>query len=122
MSRNIILRVVEMWHETVLDERCFAKGGVVFGTADLGLPPLFTLFRRGWKGWTAILAPGMEGELSVGGETRPIAEIVSAPDTKLKKRKGDWRAVAIAAGDWGVVKVRNHTFFFQLTPRESAIP
>jgi len=131
-GRNVVLRVVEMWDDTVLDERCFPKGGVVVGygprahfptAGNLGLPPLFTLFRRGWRGWTAILAPGMTGEISVGGETRPIAEIVNADDTKLKKRrKGDWRAVAISAGDWGVVKLRDHAFFFQLTAREVEVP
>src|SRR5215468_10845250 len=113
-KRNIILRVVEMWHQTVLDERCFQKGGVVVGygpradfptAGNLGLPPLFTLFRRGWKGWRAILAPGMAGEVSVGGETRPIEEILGAPDLKARRRKADWRAVALSAGDWGVVKL-----------------
>lgn len=130
-KRNIVLRVVEMWHETLLDERCFGKGGVVVGygpradfatASDLGLPPLFTLFRKGWKGWRAILAPGMDGDVCVGGETRPINDIVSAPDPKARKRKAGWRAVALSAGDWGVVKLRDHSFFFQLTPRESAVP
>src|SRR5215470_11142722 len=114
-KRNIILRVVEMWHDTVLDERCFTTGGAVVGygpradfptAGNLGLPPLFTLFRRGWRGWSAILAPGMDGELSVGGETRPIGEIVRASDGSLKRRKGDWQAVAISPGDWGVVKLK----------------
>src|SRR5262249_56408380 len=84
-KRNIILRVVEMWHNTVLDERCFQKGGVVVGygpradfptAGNLGLPPLFKLFRKKWKGWTVTLAPGMTGDLCVGGETPPVPNIL----------------------------------------------
>lgn len=130
-KRNIVLRVVGMWHQTVLDERCYSKGGVVVGygpradfptAGNLGLPPLFKLFRKGWKGWTVTLAPGMTGDLCVGGETRPIADILSAGDVKLKKRKGDWRAALLSAGDWGIVRLREHAFFFQLTPREAEVP
>src|SRR5262249_13177853 len=33
-----------------------------------------------------------------------------------------WRAVAVGPGDWGVVRLRDHGFFFQLTPREAILP
>jgi outer membrane biosynthesis protein TonB len=125
------MRVVHMWDATLLDERTYKRGGIVVGygpradfptASGLGLPPLFTLFRRRWKGWVAILAPGMTGELTVGGETRKIADILEAPEAKKKRKSGDWRAVAIAPGDWGVVRLRDHGFFFQLTPREELLP
>jgi hypothetical protein len=129
-KRNVALRVVQLWDDTLLDERSFGRGGVVVGygpradfatAGDLGLPPLFTLFRKAWKGWLAILAPGMTGELHIGAENRPIAEILAAPAAKRRKKR-DWRAVALAPGDWGIVRLRDHGFFFQITAREAGLP
>src|SRR5262249_38294993 len=92
-----------------------------FPTASgLGLPPLFTLFKRRWKGWVAILAPGMTGELMVGGETRQIADVLAAPGPK--KKKGDWRAVPVGPGDWGGLRLRAPALFFQLPAAEEALP
>jgi hypothetical protein len=63
----------------------------------------------------------MTGDLRVGGETRPIAEILAAPAPKRRRRR-DWRAVALAPGDWGVVRLRDHGFFFQIASREDTLP
>jgi outer membrane biosynthesis protein TonB len=117
-----------MWDDTVLDERVFPRGGVLIGsapgsdfaTAELGLPPLFKLFRRRWRGWSIVLAPGMSGELCVDGETRLVEDVLAAAEPG-KKRSSDWRAVALAPRDWGVVRVRDHGFFFQIAAPEQRL-
>jgi hypothetical protein len=128
--QSVVLRVVELWHDSILDERCYRKGAVVVGAGaradfitagDLGLPPLFTLFKKGWKGWRATLAPGMTGELTVGGATRGVADVLHTEAPRKKKKGGEWRAVPLAAGDWGVVRLADHAFFFQITPPEAPI-
>ena len=125
---KIVLRVVQMWDDTVLDERIFGRGGVLigsgrgsdFGTAELGLPPLFRLFRKRWRGWSVVLAPGMSGELCVDGETRLVEDVLAAAETG-KRRSSDWRAVALSPRDWGVVRMKDHGFFFQIAPPEERL-
>lgn len=126
------LRIVQSWGTTLLDERRFTSGGVVVGygprpdfvtAADLGLPPLFTLFRKSRRGWVANLAPGMTGELHVGGEDRGVAAVLAAPPPGTAQRgHGEWRRIALTAGDWGIVRLRDHAFLFQLGPRSTTLP
>ncbi len=127
---RVVLRVAQIWDGTVLDERTYRGGGVVVGTGprsdfttpDVGLPALFKLFRRRWRGWSLVLAPGMAGELSVGGEVRKVDDILAGPEPGKKKSKGDWRAVTLSARDWGVVRLGDHGFFFQLAAPEAPLP
>jgi hypothetical protein len=126
---KIVLRVVQMWDKTVLDELIFPGGSVVVGygprsdftTPELGLPPLFKLFRKKWRGWVVLLAPGMTGEVSVGGEVRRIDDILAGAEPKRRRGRGpagEWRQVALSPRDWGVVRLGDHSFFFQLAPPE----
>ncbi|HKA88458.1 MAG TPA: AgmX/PglI C-terminal domain-containing protein [Haliangiales bacterium] len=130
----MVLRVVQSWHQTVMDDRTFHRRHVVVGhgprghffTPDLGLPPLYALFSRGWKGWRVALGPGMKGEVNVAGETQPIEDILAVDEgVKKRRRRTEWRAVALSPGDWGVVKLgadAEHSFFFQVGPVERKIP
>src|SRR5215470_5561060 len=104
----MVLRVVQSWHQTVMDDRTFNKRHVVVGhgprghffTPDLGLPKLYALFSRGWKGWRVALGPGMKGEVNVSGETQAIEDVLAADAAAAKKKKRtDWRAVALSPGD-----------------------
>jgi hypothetical protein len=122
-----------MWDDTVLDERIYPRGGVVVGAgarsdfatpdcSNLGLPPLFKLFRRSLSGWRLVLAPGMSGSLTLGREERSVDQILEAPEPKRRFGRGTgWRAVAIGPGDWGVVGVGNVSFVFSLTAPEGGL-
>src|SRR5262249_30286014 len=134
MGANAVLRVVQTWHQTIIDDKTFKGRHVVVGhgprghflTPSLGLPALYALFSKAWRGWRVALGPGMAGEISVSGDVQPVADILSSDDGGKKKRKGsDWRAVPLTPGDWGLIRMGpdgEHGFFFQITPKENRIP
>jgi TonB family protein len=128
---RVVLRVVQLWDDTVLDERVYRRGSVLVGPgahgdfstpdyADVGLPPLFRLFRRSWGRWRAVLAPGMSGEVTVGGERRAVGDLLDAPAPK-RRRHAAWRALTLGPGDWGVVRLGAVAFFFQLAAPEPLV-
>lgn len=133
---NVVLRVVQMWDGTVLDERIYPSGGVLVGAgahsdfatpdfSELGLPPLFKLFRRSWRKWHLVLAPGMSGEITAGSEKRRVEDILEAPEPKgwaaRRGRQAGWRAVELTPRDWGLLNIGPVSFFFQLAAPEAEV-
>jgi TonB family protein len=117
-SPKVCLRVVQIWRGEVIEEQTFFHASPVtlggrrdsaFVTPDLGLGDGYALFRPRQTGWVLALARGMTGKLCLRGETRPVAEARTAPDTACD--------VPLDVGDWGIVQLDGlgeHTFYFQL--------
>jgi hypothetical protein len=126
------LRVSQVWRDEVMDEKIFAipqdvtlgaEKGTTFVGADIGLPPHFHLFRHGEQGYVLTLFAGMGGEISLGGRTFAVADVVASGNGS--DSVGAFRAVPVAPGDWGVLHLDrhgDHVVFFQFVAAEAPLP
>jgi hypothetical protein len=129
------LRVSQVWLGEMMAERVFplptdvtlgGHEGVTFVVGDIGLPPAFHLFRATQRGYLLTLGQGMGGELSLGGRTQKVADVVAGGGVldRAEGAAGAFKAVPVQPGDWGVIHldgVGEHVMFFQFVAPEPSI-
>ncbi|HJZ86450.1 MAG TPA: AgmX/PglI C-terminal domain-containing protein [Polyangia bacterium] len=124
------LRVVLIWHGTILEEQTLdGPQPVTIGPQRRctfvvpkhpALPKRFVLLQPGKQGYMLTLGPGMRGKLSLGDEQVAVEDFLESASDK----KG-FRATPVGPGDWGMVSVDEAgelQVFFQFVSPPERIP
>ena len=123
--KDNFLRVALIWNKTVLEERLLTEGETFtvgesarnnFVVPADKLPAKFPLFRAGRKrgSYSIGLSADLDGEVTINGDTRPIAAFAGSADNTV----GGVPYKKIMPGDWGTVQLGELAVFFQYVQPE----
>lgn len=118
------LRTSLIWHDEVMTDVVLTKPSKItlgrsrtstFVIPEIGLPADFAVVRPGNRGFLLTLGEGMRGTVFVDGKEREVSDVVR------KSGDGEYHALPIGSGDWGVVHLDesgDYKLFFQFVPVE----
>ncbi len=117
-----------VWQNTVLDDRLFSPGSRVtagsnpkatYWLEDSGNGASAVL-RPSREGAEVVLFPGLRGELTISGQTRPVAQWLDSPSANAAAKGGT--RLLLSLGDGGVLVFGQTGFGFEVVSFTERLP